>query len=52
VKRHQCPTCSCTDLERVVIDPSAPFFALVVEMDRIFLDEQLAAQARTKALAA
>ena len=34
------------------MDPSAPFFALVIEIDRIFLAEQLAAQARTKAEAA
>jgi hypothetical protein len=51
-RRHQCPTCVCTDVERLVMDPSAPFFGLVVEIDRIFLAEQLAAQARTKAAAA
>lgn len=47
-RRHQCPTCSCDGPDRFVVDVTAPFFPLVVEIDRIFLAEQLAAQARTK----
>lgn len=36
MRRHQCPTCTCADPDRVVVNVDAPFYALVIEMDQIF----------------
>jgi hypothetical protein len=46
--RCGCPTCAGTRIDQIHFDPSAPFFQLVVEIDRITLAEQRAAFARTK----
>jgi hypothetical protein len=47
-RRHQCPTCTCDGTGRVVIDPSAPFYGLVVAIDRLIWDDYYARRTATR----
>jgi hypothetical protein len=48
MRRHQCPTCTCADPDRLVIDPSAPFFPLVVEADRLIYAAYISRRTATR----
>lgn len=46
--RLHCRTCTCADDEEpIIVDWSAPFYALVIEIDRLFLEEQRARYMKT-----
>jgi hypothetical protein len=48
VRRHQCPYCACDRGDRLEFDPSAPFYGLVVEADRLIYADYISRRTATR----